>query len=185
MQAYQYPRTHPGDTAEESGVLPLPRPAAATTRGAHLAVQALEADVARHSAWVQPLLQEVGKVVVGQKALIDRLLVGLLVNGHILLEGVPGLAKTLAVKTLAGTIDAGFQRLQFTPDMLPADIVGTLIYRPRGGGFVTKRGPVFTNLVLEDELLLGRSAREDIILDESVRILAEYAELVRRSGERR
>ena len=116
------------------------------------AVQALQEEVRRHSQWVGPLQQEVARVIVGQRYLIDRLLVGLLTSGHVLLEGVPGLAKTLSLKTLAGALDADFRRIQFTPDMLPADIVGTLIYNPRDGGFVTKRGPVFSNLVLADEI---------------------------------
>ncbi|MEO7112479.1 MAG: MoxR family ATPase [Polyangiaceae bacterium] len=121
-------------------------------RGTHPTIQAIEDDVALHSTWVVPLQQEIGRVIVGQHALVERLLVGLLSNGHILLEGVPGLAKTLVLKTLAGAIKADFRRVQFTPDMLPADIVGTLIYNPRDGGFVTKRGPVFSNLVLADEI---------------------------------
>jgi MoxR-like ATPase len=91
-------------------------------------------------------------VIVGQKYLVDGLLVGLLTNGHILLEGVPGLAKTLTVKTLANCIHTGFQRIQFTPDLLPADLIGTLIYNPRSGEFTTKRGPLFSNLILADEI---------------------------------
>ena len=102
--------------------------------------------------WIPALRQEVGHVVVGQKYLIDRLLLGLLANGHILLEGVPGLAKTLAVKTMAACIQTGFQRLQFTPDLLPADLIGTLIYNPRSGEFTTKMGPIFSNLILADEI---------------------------------
>jgi MoxR-like ATPase len=93
-----------------------------------------------------------GKVIVGQNYMVSRLLVGILANGHILLEGVPGLAKTLCVRTLAGTMKARFSRIQFTPDLLPADIVGTLIYNPREGTFSTKRGPVFANIVLADEI---------------------------------
>jgi MoxR-like ATPase len=116
------------------------------------AILALQDDVRKHSEWVAPLGQEMGRVIVGQRHLLDRLLVGLLSGGHVLLEGVPGLAKTLALKTLAGALDAQFRRIQFTPDMLPADIVGTLIYNPREGGFFTKRGPVFSNLVLADEI---------------------------------
>jgi len=115
-------------------------------------IQAITESVQRTSTWVQPLQQEIGRVIVGQKYLVDRLLVGLLANGHILLEGVPGLAKTLAMKTLAAAIDTKFQRMQFTPDMLPADIVGTLIYNPVDGNFSTKYGPIFTNLVLADEI---------------------------------
>jgi len=105
---------------------------------------------ARH--WVEPLLAEVGRVVVGQKKLVHRLLTGLLTNGHVLLEGVPGLAKTLTVRTLASAIHTGFQRLQFTPDLLPADLIGTLIYNPRDGEFTTKLGPIFSNLILADEI---------------------------------
>ena len=97
------------------------------------------------SAWVAPLRQQFARVIVGQHGLIDRLMIGLLANGHLLLEGVPGLAKTLSLKTLAAAISARFQRLQFTPDMLPADIVGTMVYDPRAGSFHTKRGPVFAN----------------------------------------
>lgn len=115
-------------------------------------IQAINESVQRASSWVRPLQQEIGRVIVGQKYLIDRLFIGLISNGHILLEGVPGLAKTLSMKTLAGAIQTKFQRLQFTPDMLPADIVGTLIYNPKEGGFSTKHGPIFTNLVLADEI---------------------------------
>ncbi|MEO7934431.1 MAG: MoxR family ATPase [Chthoniobacterales bacterium] len=108
--------------------------------------------VQEHSHWIAPLQKEIGRVVVGQKYLIDRLLIGLLTNGHVLLEGVPGLAKTLTVKTLASTIRTGFQRLQFTPDLLPADLIGTQIYNPRDGAFTTKHGPIFSNLILADEI---------------------------------
>ena len=104
------------------------------------------------SHWVGPLENEIGRIVVGQKALVEGLLVGLLTNGHILLEGVPGLAKTLTVKTLAQSIHTGFQRIQFTPDLLPADLIGTLIYNPRTGEFSTKKGPLFSNLILADEI---------------------------------
>ena len=102
--------------------------------------------------WITPLREQVGHVVVGQKYLVDRLLLGLLANGHVLLEGVPGLAKTLTVKTIASAIQTGFQRLQFTPDLLPADLIGTLIYNPRDGEFKTKFGPIFSNLILADEI---------------------------------
>ena len=105
-----------------------------------------------HSRWIAPLQAELGHVIVGQKYLVDRLLIGLLANGHILLEGVPGLAKTLTVKTLASTIQTGFSRIQFTPDLLPADLVGTLVYNPRTGDFTTKQGPLFSNLILADEV---------------------------------
>src|SRR5207237_10908017 len=102
--------------------------------------------------WIAPVREQVGHVVVGQKYLVDRLLLGLLANGHVLLEGVPGLAKTLTVKTMATAINTGFQRLQFTPDLLPADLIGTLIYNPRDGEFTTKFGPIFSNLILADEI---------------------------------
>jgi len=115
-------------------------------------IQAINEAVRQNSAWVHPLRHEIGRVIVGQQHLVDRLIVGLICNGHILLEGVPGLAKTLALKTLAGAVGLGFSRLQFTPDMLPADIVGTMIYNPRDGSFSTKHGPVFANLVLADEI---------------------------------
>src|SRR5881397_3186518 len=95
---------------------------------------------------------EIGRAVVGQHALVDRLLVGLLTAGHVLLEGVPGLAKTLAVRTLAQGLRLSFSRIQFTPDLLPADVVGTQIYSPRSGEFSIKKGPVFANLVLADEI---------------------------------
>ena len=108
--------------------------------------------VAENSAWIAPLRAEMGRVIVGQTHLLDRLLIALLTNGHVLLEGVPGLAKTLTLKTLASCISLQFKRLQFTPDMLPADIVGTLIYNPQDGVFRTKQGPIFSNLVLADEI---------------------------------
>jgi MoxR-like ATPase len=103
-------------------------------------------------AGLEPLYSEIGKVLVGQRGLVDRLLVGLFTGGHILLEGVPGLAKTLAVRTLARTLRLSFSRIQFTPDLLPADVIGTQIYNPRSGEFSIKRGPVFANLVLADEV---------------------------------
>ena len=114
--------------------------------------QELTQAVQEHSQWITPLQAELGRVVVGQKYLVDRLLIGLLANGHILLEGVPGLAKTLTVKTLAATIQTGFSRIQFTPDLLPADLVGTLVYNPKTGDFTTKLGPLFSNLILADEI---------------------------------
>jgi MoxR-like ATPase len=108
--------------------------------------------IAAASVWIVPLQQEMARVIVGQTYLLDRLLIALLTNGHVLLEGVPGLAKTLALKTLASCIAVQFKRLQFTPDMLPADIVGTMIYSPQDGAFRTKHGPIFSNLVLADEI---------------------------------
>ena len=108
--------------------------------------------IKNEASWVELLKSEIGRVIVGQKYLIDRLIVGLLANGHVLLEGVPGLAKTLAVKTLSQCLRADFKRIQFTPDLLPADVVGTLIYSPNKGEFTTKKGPIFTNLLLADEI---------------------------------
>ncbi len=104
------------------------------------------------SAWTNLLRSEISKAVVGQKYLVDRLIEGMLANGHILLEGVPGLAKTLAVKTLAQAMDAKFNRIQFTPDLLPSDIIGTLIFDQQSGKFVTQKGPIFANLILADEI---------------------------------
>ncbi|HEX6106128.1 MAG TPA: AAA family ATPase [Gemmatimonadales bacterium] len=108
--------------------------------------------VAEESRVLGELTEELGRVIVGQRAMLDRLLVGLLADGHVLLEGVPGLAKTLAVRTLASTIHAGFHRIQFTPDLLPADLVGTMIYNQRSGEFTVQQGPIFTNLLLADEI---------------------------------
>jgi len=108
--------------------------------------------IRNEASWVNLLRQEIGKVIIGQKYLVDRLIVGLLANGHVLLEGVPGLAKTLAVKTLSQCLRAEFKRIQFTPDLLPADVIGTLIYSPNKGEFTTKKGPIFTNLLLADEI---------------------------------
>ncbi len=104
------------------------------------------------SAFLSPLFLEINKCVVGQKYLVERLVIGLLADGHVLLEGVPGLAKTLSVKTLATALHARFSRIQFTPDMLPADVVGTQVYNPQSGAFTIRRGPVFANLVLADEI---------------------------------
>src|SRR5689334_12123065 len=115
-------------------------------------ISAINEEVQRASAFVRPLFTEIAKVVVGQTYLVERLTVGLLANGHVLLEGVPGLAKTLSVKTLSACINAKFARLQFTPDMLPADIIGTQIYNPQSGGFTTRKGPIFANLILADEI---------------------------------
>ena len=115
-------------------------------------ITAINEAVKDASAFVPPLMAEINKVVIGQKYLVERLIIGLLGNGHVLLEGVPGLAKTLSVKTLAAAIHVKFSRLQFTPDMLLADVIGTQIYNPQSGAFSTKQGPVFANLVLADEI---------------------------------
>ncbi len=108
--------------------------------------------VEKESAVLEQVRAEVRKVIIGQEYMIERLLVGLLCNNHVLIEGVPGLAKTLAVTTLSRTINASFQRIQFTPDLLPADLIGTLIYNPRSGDFTTKKGPLFSNIILADEV---------------------------------
>jgi MoxR-like ATPase len=115
-------------------------------------VRAINDLVQRESAFLDAILHEVRKVIVGQDALIERILIGLLTGGHVLVEGVPGLAKTLSVKTVCDTISARFSRIQFTPDMLPADVVGTVIYNQQRGEFTAKKGPIFANLVLADEI---------------------------------
>ena len=115
-------------------------------------IDAANQQVIEAGAFVKPLLEETGKVIIGQSYLMERLVISLLANGHVLLEGVPGLAKTLAIKTLSDTISVDFSRIQFTPDMLPADVTGTQIYNPQSGEFTTRQGPVFANLVLADEI---------------------------------
>src|SRR6202161_4427396 len=115
-------------------------------------INAINEAVKEASAFMHPLFNELGKVIIGQNYLTERLVIGLLANGHVLLEGVPGLAKTLAVKSLANCMHVKFSRLQFTPDMLPADVIATQIYNPQSGGFTTRKGPVFANLVLADEI---------------------------------
>src|SRR5438552_1972218 len=117
-----------------------------------LEVREIGALVAQHSQFVQDVIQAMERVIVGQKSMLERLLVGLLANGHVLLEGVPGLAKTRAVTTLAQALQADYQRIQFTPDLLPADLIGTLIYQPQTGGFQVRKGPVFAHIVLADEI---------------------------------
>jgi MoxR-like ATPase len=115
-------------------------------------VDTIRRRVEEHSRFLTNLRNEIGHVIVGQQYMVDRLLIGLLANGHVLIEGVPGLAKTTAVKTLAGAINCDFTRIQFTPDLLPADLVGTLVYNPKDGRFTTKKGPIFGNVVLADEI---------------------------------
>jgi len=118
----------------------------------HVDIKQIGEKVREESSFVQRVMDEIGKVIVGQKYVVERLLLGMLANGHILLEGVPGLAKTLAVTTLARTLRMKFQRIQFTPDLLPADLIGTLIYNPRTGEFTVKKGPIFANIILADEV---------------------------------
>jgi MoxR-like ATPase len=108
--------------------------------------------VKKESAFISAFVSEIRKTIVGQDYLIERLLIGLLANGHVLVEGVPGLAKTLSIKTLAKIINTKFQRIQFTPDLLPADLIGTLVYSPKDGLFTTKKGPIFSNIILADEI---------------------------------
>ncbi len=115
-------------------------------------IKAINEKIEQESAFIDKILSEVAKVIVGQNYMVERLLIGLLSNGHILLEGVPGLAKTLTVKTLSQTIKTKFQRIQFTPDLLPADLLGTLIYNQKEAKFTTKKGPIFSNLILADEI---------------------------------
>jgi MoxR-like ATPase len=117
-----------------------------------LEITELNERIKQESAFIDLLLNEITKVIVGQKAMVERLIVGLLGNGHILLEGVPGLAKTLAINTLASAMKAKFQRIQFTPDLLPADLIGTMIYNQKDGNFFIRKGPIFANFILADEI---------------------------------
>jgi len=117
-----------------------------------LDIAELNTKIKEESAFIDLLINEMSKIIVGQKEMVERLIIGLLANGHILLEGVPGLAKTLAIKTLASTMKAKFQRIQFTPDLLPADLIGTQIYNQREGNFLIKKGPIFSNFILADEI---------------------------------
>ncbi len=118
----------------------------------HQDIELIQERIQKQSRFVAQIRAEVGKVIVGQRYMIDRLLIGLLADGHVLLEGVPGLAKTLTVRTLSSAIRARFQRIQFTPDLLPADLIGTLIFDPKESSFKTKKGPIFANLILADEI---------------------------------
>ena len=115
-------------------------------------IQELNERIGRESAFVDMLTMEVGKEIVGQKHMVESLMIGLLSNGHVLLEGVPGLAKTLTITTLAKAIDAKFSRIQFTPDLLPADLLGTMIYSQKSETFQVKKGPIFSNFILADEI---------------------------------
>lgn len=128
-------------------------------------IQVINERVGRESAFVDRLLAEVGKVIVGQQDMIERLLIGLLCNGHVLLEGVPGLAKTLAVNSLAQAIQASFKRIQFTPDLLPADLIGTMVYHRETGQFVAQKGPIFAQLVLADEVNRAPSKVQSAMLE--------------------
>ena len=123
-----------------------------TTESSHDSQKQLTSEIQQNSEPFRRLISEVGKTIVGQEGLIHRMLIGLLANGHLLIEGVPGLAKTTAVACLAKAINTGFQRLQFTPDLLPADLIGTQVYRPQSQEFVVQKGPIFSNLILADEI---------------------------------
>ncbi len=115
-------------------------------------ITAINEKIAKESVFIDDLVAEIRKVIIGQNYMIERLLVGLLANGHVLIEGVPGLAKTMSVRVLSAAISTKFQRLQFTPDLLPADLIGTLVYNPKDGEFTTKKGPIFANIILADEI---------------------------------
>ena len=125
----------------------------------------LSRDVNQSAAFVRNISEEMSRVLVGQRYMLDRLLLALLADGHVLVEGLPGLAKTTAIKALAATLDTSFSRIQFTPDLLPADLIGTQIYRPQTGEFTTKPGPVFTNLLLADEINRAPSKVQSALLE--------------------
>jgi MoxR-like ATPase len=121
--------------------------------------------IAKDSKFISPLRESIAEVIIGQHELIDKILIGMLANGHLLLEGVPGLAKTLTVNTLANSINTSFQRIQFTPDMLPADLIGTLIFNQKTSGFETKKGPIFSNIILADEINRAPSKVQSALLE--------------------
>jgi MoxR-like ATPase len=128
-------------------------------------MQALTDKVKREGAFIQKILEELGKSIIGQKTMLERLIIGLLADGHVLLEGVPGLAKTTAVKALAAAINCHFSRIQFTPDLLPADLIGTLVFNPKSGDFAVKRGPIFANIILADEINRAPSKVQSALLE--------------------
>ena len=153
------------------------------TKSSNVDIRALNEKIQKESSFVELLTMEMEKVIIGQKQMTERLLIGLLSNGHILLEGVPGLAKTLAINTLAKAIDAKFSRIQFTPDLLPADVIGTMIYNQKQEAFSVKKGPIFANFVLADEInrapakvqsaLLEAMQERQITIGEETFLLAE------------
>jgi MoxR-like ATPase len=128
-------------------------------------IQALTEKVKREGAFIQSILNEIGKTVIGQRNMLEKLMIGMLADGHVLLEGVPGLAKTTAVKALAAAINTHFHRIQFTPDLLPADLIGTLVFNPKSGDFHVKRGPIFANIVLADEINRAPSKVQSALLE--------------------
>ncbi len=128
-------------------------------------IQAITEKVKREAAMIQKILEEVGRSVVGQKNMLEKLMIGVLADGHVLLEGVPGLAKTTAVKAVANAINCAFNRIQFTPDLLPADLIGTLVFNPKTGDFHVKRGPIFANIILADEINRAPSKVQSALLE--------------------
>ena len=128
-------------------------------------ISALNEKIKQESAFIDLLISEIGKVIIGQKVMVERLIVGLLANGHVLLEGVPGLAKTLAIKSLSSAMKAKFQRIQFTPDLLPADLIGTMIYNQKDGNFFIRKGPIFSNFILADEINRAPAKVQSAILE--------------------
>lgn len=130
-----------------------------------VAIKEINEKVKQAYGSVEELMREIGKIIVGQQHLVERLLIGLLADGHVLIEGVPGLAKTLSVKTLSQAIRCQFQRIQFTPDLLPADLIGTLVYNPKDGAFTTKQGPIFANIILADEINRAPSKVQSALLE--------------------
>ncbi len=128
-------------------------------------IQEINAKVREANSHIKDLTREIGKVIVGQQYLVDRLMIAILADGHILIEGVPGLAKTLSVRTLSQAVSAQFQRIQFTPDLLPADVIGTLVYNPKDSNFTTKKGPIFSNIILADEINRAPSKVQSALLE--------------------
>ncbi|MFA6599414.1 MAG: MoxR family ATPase [Candidatus Omnitrophota bacterium] len=128
-------------------------------------IQEINQKVKEAGVQIETLLREIGKVIVGQKYLVERLMIAILADGHVLIEGVPGLAKTLSVRTLSQAVHTKFQRIQFTPDLLPADLIGTLVYNPKDGNFTTKKGPIFANIILADEINRAPSKVQSALLE--------------------
>ena len=128
-------------------------------------IEVIQEKIQQESAFLPRLIEEVGRVIVGQDTMVERLLIGLLADGHVLMEGVPGLAKTLTVRTLARAVDTTFRRIQFTPDLLPADLIGTLVYDPKDQDFKTRKGPVFSNIILADEINRAPSKVQSALLE--------------------
>jgi MoxR-like ATPase len=128
-------------------------------------IKEMQGRIAEESKIIAPLKEEIGKVIIGQEDMVEKILIGLLANGHILIEGVPGLAKTLTVSTLAQALDSDFKRIQFTPDMLPADLIGTMVYNQKSGGFQVKKGPIFSNIILADEINRAPAKTQSALLE--------------------